>query len=42
MTGPTPRDVFAALTLAIAILAGTATMIGSSPLLSHRVAVAYP
>lgn len=42
MTGPTPRDVLAALALALAILVGTVAAIGSSPLLNGQVAVAYP
>ena len=32
MISPTPRETLAALALALAILAGTAAVIGSSPL----------
>ena len=33
MTGRTPRDILIAIAIAVAILAGTAVAIGSSPLL---------
>ena len=36
MTGPTRRDVLAALALALLILAGTVVLIGSSPLLNGQ------